>query len=74
MQKTDRSKIKVYDHNEWDVGRGTVAGGVTGAVIGIIAGTILLPAAIGALIGSIIGGVYEYESSFDLKELRKFGE
>ena len=74
VEKTDRGRIKVYDHNEWDLGAGAVAGGVTGAVIGIVAGAILVPAAIGALVGGVIGGVYEYETSFPFKDLRKLAE
>ena len=74
VEKTDRSKVKVHDHNDWAIGEGVLGGGVTGALIGIIAGTILLPAAIGALIGGIVMGAYEYDSSFSNKDLKNLGD
>jgi uncharacterized membrane protein len=74
IEKTDRSRIKVHDHNEWDTGAGAVAGGVTGAIIGLVAGAILVPAAIGVLVGGIIGGIYEHETSFGFKDLRNLAE
>lgn len=74
VEKTDRSKIKVHDHDDWVVGSGVVAGGVAGAVIGIVAGAILLPAAIGALIGAIVTGVYEHDVKLSSKEIKKFAD
>jgi uncharacterized membrane protein len=74
VEKTDRSRIKIYDHNEWRLGIGAVEGGVTGGVIGIIAGAILVPAAIGVLVGGVIGGIYEHETSFSHRDLRKFAD
>lgn len=74
VEKTDRSKIKIHDHNDWIVGEGILAGGVAGAIIGIVAGAILLPAAIGALIGGVVTGVYEHDVSFTNKELKKLAD
>ena len=74
VEKTDRSKIKVHDHDDWTVGGGLLAGGVTGAIIGIIGGTILLPAVIGALIGGALTGIYESDHKFSDKDMRKLGD
>jgi uncharacterized membrane protein len=74
VEKTDRSRIKVHDHNDWQIGEGVVAGGVTGAVIGIIGGTILVPVVLGALIGGVIVGTYEAGDTFNHRNLRKLGD
>jgi uncharacterized membrane protein len=72
MQKTDRSKIKVYEHKDWRGGQGALAGGAIGAVIGIVGGAILLPAGIGALIGGIWAKVHD--TGFNDKSLGKLAD
>jgi uncharacterized membrane protein len=74
VEKTDRSKIKVHDHDDWKVGEGVVAGGITGAVIGIVGGAILLPVAIGALVGGIVTEVYEKDVKFTNKEIKELAD
>jgi uncharacterized membrane protein len=74
VEKTDRSRIKIHDHDEWVIGGGVVGGGVAGAVIGIVAGAILLPAAIGVLIGGIVTEVYEHDVKLSNKEIKRFAD
>jgi uncharacterized membrane protein len=74
VEKTDRSKIRVHDHDDWAIGKGIIGGGVAGAVIGIVGGAILLPAAIGVLIGGVVAEVYEHDVKFSSKEIKKFAD
>jgi uncharacterized membrane protein len=74
VEKTDRNRIHVHDHNDWKLGEGVVAGGATGAVIGIIGGTILIPVALGALIGGVIVGLHDEGDTINHRNLRKLGD
>lgn len=82
VEKTGSSKIKVHDHNDWEIGESMVGGGISGVVIGtilgLVGGAILLPAAVGAGAGILIGGAvseaYDHDTTFDhgdLKDLAK---
>jgi uncharacterized membrane protein len=78
VEKTERDRLKVHDHDDWRFGDNIVEAGAGGAVvgglIGIVAGAILMPAAIGALIGGAIVSVYGHKTKFSHEDLKEIAD
>jgi uncharacterized membrane protein len=77
-EKTEKSRLKVHDHDDWLYGDKIVGGGASGVIvgglIGLVAGAILIPAAIGALIGAAIMSVYGHETKFSHEDLKEIAD